>query len=568
MKTLCIICCVFVLGCVAASAQNAAKPTQSGFKISGVVVDRLTGNPLANTVVNLGPVPGGRDDRSYKTGTDGRFFFEGLGKGKYSLSATRRGYALQAFDQHEGYSTAIAVGPGLESENLIFRLRPDASIRGTITDEQGEPAASVSVHLYEQQFREGENSINSVRQTNTDDRGEYFFSHLTEGTYYVAVSGRPWYSMGATRMVSTGSKDSELDQRIAQESRKMDAAYPLTFYSGATSSDDATPIYLHSGESFQSDMTLQAVPSVHLTVTVPASTEPNEAAPSGMVIMSRGARGFRQYNAPHIQLFANVFGRWEPAPNNGMFSTAEGVFGMYGIAPGHYLVQITPQGKDSPTYQELDLTGDMELTPGSGNALVRVSGTVLLNGAPPEAPTFLQLRSHMGQRSYGAQVTKGEFEFREAILPGRYEVLVGANGADLYLGSMSATGGKILGRSVLVTTGGNVQLSITAAQGLAELTGVANQDGKPKAGAMVLLVPADYQGDTILSHRDQSDSDGTFTLGRVRPGKYKVVAIEDGWTLSWADPKVLAPFLKDAPVYDLQPNQKVQVTVDVQKSQK
>jgi hypothetical protein len=53
---------------------------------------------------------------------------------------------------------------------------------------------------------------------------------------------------------------------------------------------------------------------------------------------------------------------------------------------------------------------------------------------------------------------------------------------------------------------------------------------------MVLLVPA--AGDIGREARvDQSDSDGTFTLPRTRPGKYVLMAIEDGWDLEWADEK-------------------------------
>jgi hypothetical protein len=43
--------------------------------------------------------------------------------------------------------------------------------------------------------------------------------------------------------------------------------------------------------------------------------------------------------------------------------------------------------------------------------------------------------------------------------------------------------------------------------------------------------------------RDQSDSDGSFSLRDVAPGHYTVVAIEDGWELDWAQPEALARYL-------------------------
>ena len=54
----------------------------------------------------------------------------------------------------------------------------------------------------------------------------------------------------------------------------------------------------------------------------------------------------------------------------------------------------------------------------------------------------------------------------------------------------------------------------------------------------------DHPGEnTILFRRDQSDSDGTFTLAGILPGHYRVIAIKHGWELEWAKPSVLAPFL-------------------------
>ena len=44
------------------------------------------------------------------------------------------------------------------------------------------------------------------------------------------------------------------------------------------------------------------------------------------------------------------------------------------------------------------------------------------------------------------------------------------------------------------------------------------EDGKPLAGAMILLVPEDAEMNLPKFRRDQSDSDGTFTAAR-RPAR-------------------------------------------------
>jgi hypothetical protein len=49
-----------------------------------------------------------------------------------------------------------------------------------------------------------------------------------------------------------------------------------------------------------------------------------------------------------------------------------------------------------------------------------------------------------------------------------------------------------------------------------------------------------------LFRRDQSDTDGTFSLRDVLPGRYKIVAIENGWDLEWGNTEILKTHLSHA----------------------
>jgi hypothetical protein len=60
---------------------------------------------------------------------------------------------------------------------------------------------------------------------------------------------------------------------------------------------------------------------------------------------------------------------------------------------------------------------------------------------------------------------------------------------------------------------------------------------------MMVLAPKNLNAMESLARRDQSDSDGSFSLRDVVPGQYTLVAIEDGWTLDWAEPEVIARYL-------------------------
>jgi hypothetical protein len=81
---------------------------------------------------------------------------------------------------------------------------------------------------------------------------------------------------------------------------------------------------------------------------------------------------------------------------------------------------------------------------------------------------------------------------------------------------------------------------------------------------MVVLIPAGAGDNSALYRRDQSDSDGTFTLPDVLPGKYSILAIEKGWDLEWLNPGVLQPYFAGATQITVDPKQKYDVKVTAQ----
>ena len=96
-------------------ARAQASPQSSGkYSISGMVVSAATGQPLDRADVTLQTPNQGSLVAETTTGQDGRFVFEHLAAAKYSLQASRRGYIGAAYDEHEGFSTAIVTGEGLD----------------------------------------------------------------------------------------------------------------------------------------------------------------------------------------------------------------------------------------------------------------------------------------------------------------------------------------------------------------------------------------------------------------------------------------------------------------------
>lgn len=134
-------------------------PAPQGYRIAGVVVNSLTGQPVPSASVAIAPITQGADrdiSKSVITGADGRFAFVALSRGKYSLMAEAHGFSLQYFEHHDPFATAIAAGPSLETDHLVFRLQPDAAIEGDVTDDSNEPVQNAMVRLFQASTENGQ----------------------------------------------------------------------------------------------------------------------------------------------------------------------------------------------------------------------------------------------------------------------------------------------------------------------------------------------------------------------------------------------------------------------------
>src|SRR2546430_16081729 len=109
----------------------------------------------------------------------------------------------------------------------------------------------------------------------------------------------------------------------------------------------------------------------------------------------------------------------------------------------------------------------------------------------------------------------------------------------LFIPCLSPPAAKPPGRSFQIVGAQDVSVTINASKGTGHITGTALKKDKPVSGVMIVLAPLDLRSNPGLFRRDQSDSDGTFSLNAVVPGRYTLMAIEDGWDLEWDEPDVL-----------------------------
>jgi len=528
-------------------AKKPARAARPDFQISGITVNALTGEPVPHAEISLGFSEKPAVLHSTFSEAGGHFSFHGLSSAKYWLSARGRGFTAQGLDEHEGFFTGIAVGPGKDSQNIIFRLRPDSSIIGMISDNENEPVAGAQVMLFHGGVEGGRSNTYLLQQTASDDQGHYRFPHLPSGTYFIAVSARPWYAQtpeqGMSAYVKGGigapAEDPSTTPPAAVST--LDVAYPLTFYPGVTDAAGASAIDLQPGDQTSADVSLTAVPAVHLRI----SGASHEGQLNGVSLM-------QTFGSAVLPVAAQT----GQAP--------DGEFELSGMPPGEYVLTMNSGGKAGTWARTVDVAGDTELDASESPVATRVTGTVRLNGHPA-GDANVRLRNHASGRTLDERTSeKGDFDFDQSGLgPGLYEVSV-FNVADAALSGIAATGAAVQGHSVQISGPGAVHLNLTMSQNLARIEGVALRDGKPAAGMMVVLVPQKLEDNVPLVRRDQSDSDGTFALVSVLPGKYTVVAIANGWSLQWMNPAVLQPYLKAGTPVEVGSGRKYAVNVKVQ----
>jgi hypothetical protein len=231
--------------------------------------------------------------------------------------------------------------------------------------------------------------------------------------------------------------------------------------------------------------------------------------------------------------------------NTHAMTVGPGVLEIVGVPPGRYVGQIYSfSGGQMQTLQEreINLLPSGELDTPASTARVSVKATIVFEPPAVAGQAVVQLREKKWRRVLNERITaKNDVEFK-GLHAGSYEISL-QNAGDAYIKNITAIGAKLTGRTLDIKESAAVSLTLTAAQGGAALDGVASREGKSVAGVMVLLVPADPANNQVLFRRDQTDSDGSFHLANVVPGRYTLLAIDEGWELEWANPAVLKKFM-------------------------
>jgi hypothetical protein len=523
-----------------------------GYRVIGTVVDSTTGARLGGAQVTITSLDTG-DAAGMLTDENGRFVFEDVPAGKYVLSAKRKGYLEQLYKQHQQFSTAIITGPGLNTENLRFELRRGATLSGVVTDEAGEPVRNAQVSLFQQELFPGLRNTFQRGATITNDIGQFRFGGLLPGTYFLAVSATPWYAqrgqsyfINPPRNSDGAPQTDEPEMRVIPPEPQLDVVYPPTFFPNSPDLAGAAPIALRSGDAEVADIHLQAVPGSRMILRIPVTKE-------------------------SANVWANVTQQWIEGQTFNVAAAvqhiAPGMLEISGLPPGR--VDVTVNSNGIPRWHRSVQVSDnnSEINIGEASRLVKVTGVArFADGLPPNVPLRFRLKSTTANTWYQLASQKdGTFELQQdGLPPGQYEILI-MQSREAVVRNITATNAKVLSsRAFEITGAGDVKLEVLMSRGTGSITGFALKDGRPVDGVMVALVPDDSEHNPVLFRRDQSDSNGSFNLTGIHPGKYTLIALEDGWDIEWLEPGILKKYLAAGERVEVAPNAKLELKVSVQ----
>ncbi len=225
-------------------AIAASLPAQT---LEGLVVDRISGQPVAGVYVRIPPIPGVERPLSV-TDEGGRFRFENVPANlRTFLDFSRSGYVRG--------SRTFATKPDQAANFVRLEMTPQAVIAGKIEDEDGFPVRDAYVELMRYQMLDGQRQLlSAVSSAQPNDTGEFRAFGLSAGRYYLRV--RPQFHL-----------------------KQWDGRYTVQYYPSTTNASEATPIDLQAGQEINNirmRLTKREGHSITGRLILPPGTNPSQ----------------------------------------------------------------------------------------------------------------------------------------------------------------------------------------------------------------------------------------------------------------------------------------------------
>ncbi len=521
-----VLFALVVVSSAAAQARNAtsdaAKPTACS--VSGIVVKLQGSVPLPSSTVRLQSVDDHTRTFTGVTEASGRFLVNGIDPGRYRLRVIRNGYVTQEYGQRtpNDPGAIVALSPGQELKELLFRLLPSAVISGRIQNENGDLLPWVRVSALRATYRRGKRTLSSEVTVVTNDLGEYRLFGLRPGRYFLSATYKPGQRL----------EPNEEDEDAADAGK---SGYVPTYYPGTPDPARATTLTIKTGDEISS-MDLVLEPTTVYNIRGRVNLFGPRRNPNGVILVLEARSTGLGWSVPARQTIVDK---------------PEGMFEIQGVLPGSYTLTafLFEEGRRYQARQIADVTNidaeGIQLTPLPG---VDVRGQVIWDPKPSleKDALILNVRPADSTFQFGAQAraaSNGAFSLRD-VTEGLYRLATSGQSQDCYLKSIRYAGMEVSDDEFNVIRGTQATLEVTISSRGARVQGtVKDANGLPAAGVSVVLVPDEaHRQEFHLFKQQITDQYGRFDIRGIAPGDYKLFSWEQVEPNAWEDPDFLKPF--------------------------
>jgi protocatechuate 3,4-dioxygenase beta subunit len=529
-------------------------------RLEGQVLS-IAGTPLKRATVRLQHEQMSQGTYTASSDNEGKFLFEDVDPGTYTVYASRTGYLGQAYvaKPRGGGTARLTLAAGQEMKDLVFKLTPQAMIFGKVVDDGGEPLPDSSVTVLRWVSRDEKKQLQFAAQGSTQADGTFVIG-LPAGRYYLRAEPQRFVGFSNMPERPGNKKPQESDLR--------------TYFPNSLDVASAAPVEVARGEEVK-DIEIHIRRGRVFEIRGRVENSPGGPAPtySQLSLMPKGSTG--QWSID----------RWS--------SMADGktrTFQFKSVPPGTYVIQTQnartevkdPTGEYSKftqltaraevTVVDRDLDNVvLPLSPGleirghfkteDANPATQAPSTKRhpTEGADPaaQAPNgkvapFVQLRGVDDTQEHAYFQAEEDGTFRmQTIAPGVFRVGVYNLPENTYVKAIKFGGQDVKGKDLDLTSGGGGELEIVLSPNAARVTGtVRDAEGKPVPGAAVQICDKD----AAIVKSGNADQNGAFDLKGLAPGEYKVFAWADDGECVICDPAFREKFDRNAPVVNLGEN--------------
>jgi hypothetical protein len=486
---------------------------------------------------------------SVNTDHDGRFVFQNLEPGLYSLEVFRNEYARQAYGQRVagGPASGIRLSAGQALTDIVLALTPAGNVAGVIRSSDGHPQNGVPIQLLRATFNAtGQRTFHVEGTSRTNDRGEYRLYWITPGRYYISAGSAP----GPNRPLNPNGAP-------ASPNEIPDQSFALTFFPGVLDANTATTVEVLPGADVNG---MDFVAARQQLYSVRGRIgDSGSGRPPGTVSVSlayktlTGASG--AFNA------------------GAKYDASTGEFELRNVPPGAYVLQAiasvaapVPAGEALVKISALALQPNarlpIEVTNSDVNGVnlqltsgVSLSGRITIDGKslsqmPGWEKVQVQLKptvdSNFAPNLQPAQPiaqrpkSDGTFSI-DGVSPGEF-ILGPVTGlpSGFYVKEARFNQEDVLSKPLRFYASGSAALEIVLSSKAGSLSGTTvDAQMRGAAGTQVVLIPERQRQRTDLYRTAASDASGRFVFRSIPPGDYRVFGWEALESYAYFDPELL-----------------------------